>query len=138
MITITETIFCIAVTAITLLISIYNLLIAILGLFPKNLLISKGTLKHKNTQRNVQAKYGKIPVMTNYTYQYTVNGREYNYHGTVHAAGKQVTKNAPMEYVKWFPRHAYPWRFRGTIHWIWGISMLTIGISFTLVILLVP
>ena len=133
-----EMIFCIVITAITFLISIYNLLIAILGLFPKNRAIAKGTLKYKNTQRNVQAKYGKIPVMTDYTYQYTVNGRTYNYRGSIHAAGKRVSKNAPMEYVKWFPRHAYPWRFTAGLQWAWGIGLFVIGLMFTLVIVFVP
>ncbi len=135
---ISEKIFCIVLTAFTFIISIYNLLIAILGLFPKNCAIAKGTLKNKNTQRNVQARWGKIPVMTDYTYQYTVNGRKYNYHGSVHAAGKRVTKNAPMVYVKWFPRHAYPWRFTAELQWAWGIGLFVIGLMFTLVIVFVP
>ena len=133
-----ETIFCIVVTVITLLIGIYNLSIAILGLFSKHRAIVIGTLKNKNTQRNVQARWGKIPVKTDYTYQYTVNGRKYNYHGSVFAAGKRVSKTAPMVYVKWFPRHAYPWRFTAVNQWAWGICMLVMGLTFTLVILIVP
>jgi len=49
-----ELIFCIVVVVILLLVGGYNLLIAILGLFPKFKDTTVGTLQKKRTQRNVR------------------------------------------------------------------------------------
>lgn len=133
-----EMIFCVVIVVIILLISVYNLLIAILGLFPRCRAMVMGRLKHARTQRNVPAKGGKIPVVTNYTYQYTVNGRKYSHRGSLYAAGKRVSKNVTLVYVKWFPRHAYPERFTAINQWVCGIGMLLIGLMFIAVIVYAP
>ena len=133
-----ETIFCIVIAAIFLLIGIYNLLIAILGLFPQCRATAMASLKYSCTQRNVHVKGGRIPVITDYTYQYTVNGRKYSHRGSARVAGKRVSQNAIMVYVKWFPRHAYPGRFTAINQWACGVSMFLIGLMFIAVIVFVP
>ena len=129
-----EIISCIVIAAIFLLIGSYNLLIAILGLFPQCRATAMASLKYSRTQRNVRVKGGRIPVVTDYTYQYTVNGRKYSHRGSAHMAGKRISKNPTMVYVKRFPRYAYPGRFTAINQWVCGVSMLFMGLLFMAVI----
>jgi len=128
-----EMVFCITVIAIFLLISFYNLLIAILGLFPKFRATSVGTLQKRYTLRNVPVRGGKIPILTNYTYQYTVNGKKYKYNSSGRFTKGNLYKNITMVYVKWFPRIAYPEKFTASNQWGWGLCLLFTGIMFILV-----
>ena len=125
-----ELIFCITIIAIVVLISFYNLLIAILGLFPKFRATASGTLQKTNTQRNVRVRGGTLPVVTHYTYKYTVNGKKYSYSSSICSTKSRLYQTVSMVYVKWFPRHAYPKKFTAITQWAWGISMLIIGVLF--------
>ena len=118
----------IASAAILLIFSFYNLLIAILGLFPKYRATAVGTLQNRRTQRNVRVKYGTLPVVTDYTYQYTVNGKKYKYSSSGQFTKRNLYQKVTLVYVKWFPRHAYPEKFTGTTQWICGLSLLFLGI----------
>ena len=129
-----EIVFGIVVVVIILFISFYHLLIAILGLFPQFKATAIGTLQKKRTQRNVRVRGGTIPALTNYTYQYTVNGKKYRYHSSGYFTKGHLYKNVTMVYVKWFPRHAYPEKFTATTQWSWGLGLLLIGLLFIIVI----
>ena len=118
------------VTVISFLIGIWNLTIAILGLFPKCKAMASGTLTKVFTERNVRVKYRTIPVLTQYTYTYTVKGRTYRYRSEGFHSGRRLFAKVAMVYVKGFPRHAYPNRFSGVNEWILGISMLVMGCLF--------
>ena len=130
-----ELIFCIAIIAIILLISFYNLLIAILGLFSKFRATTSGILLKTNTQRNVRVRGGKLPVVTYYTYKYTVNGKKYSYSSSICSTKRRLYQTVSMVYVKWFPRHAYPEKFTAITQWAWGISMLFIGVLFIITVI---
>lgn len=131
-----ELTFCIVVTAIAFLIGFYNLLIAILGLFPSFRDTAVGTLHKRRTERNVPIRHGrKIPIVTNYTYQYTVNGKKYRYSSLGYFTKGHLYKKVTMVYVKGFPRYAYPQKFTATTQWSLGLCMLFMGLMFTFVIL---
>lgn len=125
----------IIITAIIILIGSWNLMIAILGLFPKCLSTAVGTLSKANTKKNIRSKHGYIiPVMTRYAYTYTVNGKNYTYNATMYQSKRRLLPKASMVHVKWFPHRAYPNKFQGTIEWVLGIIMLLAGISLIMAI----
>lgn len=112
-----------------------NLMIAILGRNPKFLATTVGTLTKANTRRNVPGRHCTIPVLTDYTYVYTVNGRQYKHSREGFHSKRRLLPKAVMVYVKWFPRHAYPHRFRGTTELLLGIGFLFLGLLFLLVLI---
>lgn len=123
--------FYIGIGVAAILIGLWNLVIAILGCFPRFRATAVGTLTKANSKQNVRTRHGWIiPIMTRYAYTYTVNGKEYRYASENHHGKRRLFAKAPMVYVKWFPRHAYPNKFKGTTEWVLGSMMLLIGILY--------
>lgn len=117
------------IVAAFILIGLWNLIIAILGCFPQFRSTAVGTLAKANSKKNVRTRHGGIlPIQTRYTYTYTVGGKEYRYASEYHHGKRRLLPKVPMVYVKWFPRHAYPYRFKGTTEWALGIAFLIGGI----------
>ena len=114
-------------------IGLWNLLIAVLGLFPGFHCTAVGSLEKTHTYKNVRTKSGiRIPNVTKYTYIYTVNGREYKYTSEGQHTKRRLPRKVTIVYVKWFPRHGYPDKFKGTKEWIMSICMLFYGIMLLL------
>ena len=106
----------------------WNLLIAILGLFPQCLSTTVGTLSNTKTHKNVKGRRGmSIPILTNYVYHYEVNGRKYRYAGQQMRTKRNLLPKVSMVFVKWFPRHAYPNKFKGENEWCVAFVALLIG-----------
>ena len=63
-----------------------------------------GTLIHRKTSRNVRSKYRTIPVYTEYTYAYTVNGKTYRFSGAVERAKHALSRKVRIVYLRGFPR----------------------------------
>jgi len=121
--------FYIAITVFIIAVGLWNLIIAILGLFPQFLSTAIGTLTYANTKKNVQTRHGgRIPILTRYSYKYSVKGKEYHYTGEALYSKRRLLPKASMVFVKWFPRHAYPNKFKGTTEWIIGLCLLFIGL----------
>lgn len=117
------------IVAAFILIGLWNLIIAILGCFPQFRSTAVGTLAKANSKKNVRTRHGGIlPIQTRYTYTYTVGGKEYRYASEYHHGKRRLLPKVPMVYVKWFPRHAYPYKFKGTTEWVLGIMYLFGGI----------
>ena len=112
-----------------ILIGLWNLIIAILGCFPQFRSTAVATLAKANSKKNVRTRHGGIiPIQTRYRYVYTVGGKEYRYASEYHHGKRRLLPKVPVVYVKWFPRHAYPYRFKGTTEWALGIAFLIGGI----------
>ncbi len=128
----------IVITGCILLVSFWNLLIAILGLFPRCRGETVGTLTKASTQRNVRPSRHswKVPIFTEYVYMYSVKGRDYHYSGSGSHSKKRLLPKVPLVFVKGFPRHAYPNKFKGTKEWIVGVFALLIGVVLMIVIIL--
>lgn len=110
-------------------IGLWNLMIAILGCFPRFRSTAVATLAKANSKKNVRTRYGWImPIQTRYTYTYTVGGKKYRYASEYHHGKRRLLPKVPVVYVKWFPRHAYPYKFKGTTEWVLGIMSLLGGI----------
>ena len=111
-------------------IGLWNLMIAILGLFPQCRATVAGTLSYTRTQRNVRSgkAHTRIPILTDYTYTYYVKNKKYNHSGQVFRTKRHLLSRVSMVYVKRFPRHAYPNRFKGTNEWSIAAVMFLIGI----------
>ncbi len=121
--------FYILLAILSILAGLWNIAIGILGLFPKFHRTAVATLKKADTQRNVQAKGNRIiPILTKYTYIYSVNGRKYKYTAQNYRDKRHLFSKAIMVYIKWFPHRAYPNKFAGTLEWLIGISLLFLGI----------
>ena len=117
------------ITAAVLVIGLWNIAIAVLGLFPRFTSTAVGTLADRKTRKNVRTRGGRIiPNLTRYSYLYTVNGKQYRYSERIEHSKQCLTKKTTMVYIKWLPRRAYPNRFKGTKEWIWGIIMLYAGL----------
>lgn len=118
-----------AIAAAFILIGLWNLTIAVLGLFPRFHSTAVGSLTTTNTYKNMRTRSGtRIPNVTKYTYTYTVNGRKYKYTSEGHHSKRRLTRKTTIVYIKWFPRHGYPNEFKGTLEWIYGIGMLFLGL----------
>ena len=119
------------VAAIIIFIALWNLMIAVLGLFPQFLSSAVGTLTKANTKKNVQTRYGyRIPIVTTYGYTYIVKGKTYRYSSQGYHSKRRLLPKVSMVYVKWFPHRAYPNKFKGTTEWAIGLSMLFMGLVF--------
>ena len=115
----------IAIAAVFIAMALWNLLIAILGLFPQCCSSAVGTLVDTNTKKNVRTPRGRIiPILTRYIYLYTIKGKEYRYSARGEHSKRRLPLKTSIIYVKWFPRHAYPDKFTGTREWAWGLVML--------------
>ena len=120
---------------IAIFIGLWNLMIAILGLFPKLHATAIGTLTKANTQKNVRTRHGYlIPRLTQYAYTYTVKGRVYRYSQQMRHSKRRLLPKVSFVYVKWFPRHAYPNKFTGMVEWVMGFCMLFVGMLFLYVL----
>ena len=109
-------------------IALWNLMIAILGSFPQCLSTAVGTLSNTKTQTDVKGRWGThIPILTNYAYSYYVKGKAYRYSGQEMRTKRHLLPKTSMVYVKWFPRHAYPNKFKGENEWVTAFVMLLIG-----------
>ncbi|MBE6664807.1 MAG: hypothetical protein E7603_01120 [Ruminococcaceae bacterium] len=118
-------------SAIAILIGLWNLIIAILGCFPKHRAEALGTLAKTNTLKNVPLKHGGyIPNLTKYTYVYTVNGKQYKYSAEKRTHKRNLFFKVTMVYVKGFPKHAYPNKFTGFKEWTLGIFLILMGSMF--------
>ncbi|MBE6629352.1 MAG: hypothetical protein E7624_00700 [Ruminococcaceae bacterium] len=126
----------IAITAVFLVIGAWNITIAVLGLFPKFRANAVGVLTKAHNYRNVEGRSGhRIPLLSRYTYSYTVNGKNYRYTNERFYSKRRLFSKVNLVYVKWFPRHAYPNRFKGTNEWLWGISLSFLGLTFLFLLL---
>lgn len=114
------------------LIGLWNLMIAILGLFPQFRATAVGTLTKARSSHNVRCRHCVIPVLTKYVYIYSVNGRQYKYTREDPKPRRKLFPKASMVYVKWFPRRAYPNKFTGEMEWIFGALSLMMAIMISL------
>lgn len=120
----------IAIAIVFIAICFWNLLIAILGLFPKCCSSTVGTLIDTNSKKNVRTPRGrKIPILTRYVYTYAVKGKEYRYSARGEHSKRRLHLKTTMVYVKWLPWHAYPDKFKGTKEWAFGLVMLFASIQ---------
>lgn len=127
--------FFITVSTILIVIGLWNVMIGIFGLFPGFRAETIGTLTKANTYRNVRGKYGIIPIQTWYAYTYTVKGRKYKYSNNGYHGKRRLLPKARMIYIKWFPWRAYPYKFKGTKEWVFGILFLLMGSTFVFLFL---
>ena len=126
----------VAICVMMIVIGLWNIMIGILGLFPKFRAETIGTLTKANTSRNTRDKRGNlIPIYTRYAYTYTVNGRKYRYSNEGAHSKRRLLPKARIIYIKWFPRHAYPYKFRGIREWVLGICFLMIGLIYVYIII---
>ncbi|MBP3396329.1 MAG: hypothetical protein IKM08_03670 [Clostridia bacterium] len=120
--------FYLALPAIMLLAGLWNIMIAILGLFPQLRATAVGTLTKTHTHRNIQPRRGApIAILARYTYTYNVKGKTYRYTGEMLRSERCLLRKVTMHYVKGFPRRAYPNKFRGTMEWFVGFMLLFFG-----------
>ncbi len=121
----------IALSAFAILIGLWNMIIAVLGCFPKCRADALGTLAKTITMKNISRRHGGyIPMVTKYTYIYTVNGKQYKYSGEKKIHKRRLLSNITVVYVKGFPRHAYPNKFTGLKEWGSGICLILVGSMF--------
>ena len=113
---------------------LWNIMIAILGLFPKFLAKTTGTLTKANVYKNTHGRHNIIPVLTRYVYTYNVGKKKYRYSGEIQSK-RRFPPKIMFVYVKWFPRHAYPAKFKGTKEWIFGGFFLFMGFILLLTVL---
>ncbi len=125
-----------AFLVIMIVIGLWNIMVGILGLFPKFRAETIGTLTKAKVSRNIRNKYGRlIRVYTRYAYTYTVRGRNYRYSNEGAHSKRRLLPKARIIYIKWFPRHAYPYKFKGTREWVIGICFLVLGLMYAYLII---
>lgn len=120
---------------VCIIIGLWNLMIAILGLFPRFQVKTIGTLTKANVYRNVHGRHFIIPTLAQYIYTYTVKNKTYRYSGEIRSKRRFPPKTT-LVYIKGFPRHAYPNKFKGTKEWGLGGFFLFMGILLFLTIML--
>lgn len=117
-----------AIAAVFLAVSVWHLLIAVLGLFPQCRSTAVGTLADTSVRRNYIVRGRRIPIRAKYTYVYTVRGKQYRYTSLAFHSERRLLRKVTMVYVKGFPRHAYPNRFSGILEWSLGLMTLFTGL----------
>ena len=117
-------ILCIILASFCFLFGLWGIILAAASRFPRFRGETVGTLRKADTRRNVPRKYGTIPILTEYIYTYTVNGKEYRYKGYMYHGKRSVFKKVPIVYITFCPRCAYLYEFRGDRELILGITML--------------
>ena len=125
------TAFIYTLAGVVLFIGLWNLTIAVLGLFPKCRASAVGTLTKANTKINHRTRHGHlIPRLTHYAYTYSVNSKLYRYAREIYRSKRRLLPKISLVYVKGFPRHAYPNKFTGAVEWVTGLGMLFLGALF--------
>ena len=134
--------FFIVVSVVLMLAGGWYLTIAILGRFPWFLSTAMGTLV-RGTRNITRDKYGRtyrnpdgsLQYTTRYTYVYTVRGKQYRYSGSGSQRKSRLPPKLELIYVKWFPRHVYPYKFTGSQEWALGVLLLLAALWTVFVIL---
>ncbi len=117
-----------------LLYGLFVLMLAILGLNPKNRIQARGVLASCYHYKNVRVKsFLVIKNMVDFTYIYEVNGKPYRFKANKNIHSRKVFKRATIVYLRGFPRVAYLERFTGANEWLLGSFLLIIGGMFTYV-----
>lgn len=107
---------------------VWFLFLTIYGRNPKNQMHTIGTLIQKKTKRNVAGRHCTIPVITDYTYSYTVNGKEYRIRHSVQNTKRGIMKKATIVYLKGFPRCAGIEQYHNSLHGFLSALLLLGGI----------
>lgn len=116
-------------SVISILAGCWYLMIAILGLFPKLRNKTVGILKKASSVKNVRVgRSSWVPNLTDYTYVYTVNGKDYRYSGQITRSKSNLLPRVVLVYVKGFPRHVYPDNFKGVNQWVMGMFYIFLGV----------
>lgn len=73
---------------------------------PDNHISTVGTLTRHNSHRNVQTRFGFDPILTSYTYSYTVGGKTYRFKSNINQTKRHLPKKVTIIYLKACPRCA--------------------------------
>lgn len=120
-------IFFLVSAAVLTVLALYNLTIAILGLFPAMRTRAVGSLSKTTAHRNVRGRYHVIPLILRYTYTYSHKGKTYHYTAESFHSKKRLHQRVSMIFVKGFPRHAYPNKFKPTKEWLYSFLLLILA-----------
>ena len=122
--------FYIVMTVVLFAIGLWNLMIAILGLFPQCRAMAVGTLANAKHYKNYRGNRNYIICehLTRSRYVYAVGNRQYRtrVHNTL-GGKRKLLKKVSVIHVKWFPRHGYINSYTGFYEWFSGILFLFFG-----------
>lgn len=120
-------IFFLAVGMACLLPGLFFIVLAIRSRNPQNLVSVPGELTKLKGYKNYKMKSYAVPNMTEYTYTYTVNGKQYELRGAQRTHPRNVRKRVSIIYLRGFPRCAYEEHFSGITEWLIAISLIVLG-----------
>lgn len=112
---------------VSILFGLFFLILAIRSRNPGNLILTSGELTQQKGFRNYKMKNCAVPIMTEYTYTYTVCGKQYRLRGKQRVHPRNVRKRISIVYLRGFPRCAYEGRFSGIAEWLIAISLIALG-----------
>lgn len=112
---------------IVLSVGLYFLVLAIRSRDPKHLQTTVGTLTKTSGFKNFQTRYGLIRNLTDYTYTYSVNGKDYRISGSYPKHRRFVPKKVEIIYLIGFPRRAYIGEYTGVVEWSIAVSFSILG-----------
>lgn len=99
---------------------------------PANHISTVGTLTRHNTRRNVPTKFGIEPIITSFTYSYTVDGKTYRLKSSTDQTKRHLPKKVTIIYLKACPRCAGIGSYRNDMLGFAGAMCLLGGIGWTL------
>ena len=127
----------IVMTVVLFAIGFWNLLIAILGCFPRFRATSVGTLANAVHYKNYRTDSGRIiKHLTRVQYVYTVRNKQYRARvHTTYEGKRKLFNKVSIIHVKWFPRHGYINHYTGFCEWFFGVLFLYFGCAMIYLIL---
>ena len=113
---------------------LFNIMLAVMSMNPKNLITVPGELVKKKGFKNYPRAGSKtdvtVPNATEYTYAYKVDNKTYKLNCVAYTHSRNIMNRVPIVYLRGFPRIASERRFYSDRYWIFGIGFTLCGIFF--------
>lgn len=118
---------------IVLSIGLFFLVLAIWGRNPKHLQTTVGTLTKTSSFKNFQTRYGLFKNLTDYTYTYSANGKDYGISGSYPKHRRFIPKKVEITYLIGFPHRAYIGEYTGVVEWLIALPFSFLGFLFLII-----
>ncbi|MBR3953355.1 MAG: hypothetical protein IKJ82_07110 [Oscillospiraceae bacterium] len=110
---------------------LFNIMLAVMSMNPKNLITVPGKLvKKKGFKDYPKGRNSHVPNATEYTYAYEVNNKTYKLNYVAYTHSRNVRNSAPIVYLRGFPWIACERKFYADRYWFFGIVLILCSVSF--------
>ncbi len=110
---------------------LFNIMLAVMSMNPKNLITVPGELvKKKGFKNYAYLRNCYAPNATEYTYAYKVGSKTYKLDSVTLTHSRNVRNRTPVVYLRGFPWIASERKFYADRYWLFGIVFVLCGAFF--------